>query len=747
MAFIWETGAWPNMTYDANALQRAFEKVTGKAGELVGLRENLSANDRFDTFIQEVTAEGVNSYAIEGEVLDPQHMTQSLIASLRSNDRKVAAGAYAHVADVMLDARDTSQPLTVDRLNGWHGQLFQNARFQKDVGRLRTEEMQVVTMKRGEVSEVHFEAPPPDRLSKEMQQLVSWVERSGPDGAEGRNYAAPARAAIGHLWFETIHPYSDGNGRIGRAIADYIAAQEPVLNQAPFSLSRAIQENKQAYYDALQEAQSATPDGGRIDVTGFVYWFTGAMSRGLDLAATEARYIHDRNQFFSRHQGQLNERQEQALRRIFQEGPDRLAQGLSSKPYQRITGASSATATRDLNDLAEKGILSWTGQGGRGRAYEILVRPVAPSAEINVSRDQTAPTLSILLTSWSEIDAGKQSLEGFRGQVIAAKQSGLSFFPREGNAELGPVVARDPALRAELTSADRAFGAPDNAEGYAYLATRELTNPYANAALERLAGQSSAKQAEVNEAKAATSEKTMLLARETEPYRLNDDQVRAAVKGENKVVEAGRALKAELAKAFSDPDKAYDLIEGRAIAQSYDRKALASDIVSKPDQFGEVQEFKKGLLGREDTEARAHALNDVKRAAREYAGTLQHFAAGIRTAEAEIAERFNIGVPEPSRDLGELIERSAPGQDTLSGITQGERREKLVAETANILRNIQARVGQQLKQDGPKRGAGMTAQLVDRLRGLQTKLSEVSRTEQARTREVEQVREGPQQNR
>ena len=377
MTFIWETGAWPNLTYDANALQRAFEKVTGKAGALVGLRENLSANDRFDTFVQEISTESVNSFAIEGEVLDPEHMTQSLIASLRAQDRKALGGAYSNVAEVMLDARDASRPMTLDRLNDWHCQLFQHARFQKDVGRLRSEGMQVVTMKRGEVSEVHFSAPPPDRLPQEMQQLVCWIERSGPNGIDGPNYAAPARAAIGHLWFETIHPYSDGNGRIGRAIADYIAAQEPVLNQAPFSLSRAIQENRDAYYDALQEAQSATPNGNRIDVTPFVCWFTGAMSRGIDFAAGQARYIHDRNQFFSRHEHQFNERQKKALRRIFQEGPKRLAQGLSSKPYQRITGASSATATRDLNDLAEKGILQWTGQGGRARAYDIAVGPEA----------------------------------------------------------------------------------------------------------------------------------------------------------------------------------------------------------------------------------------------------------------------------------------------------------------------------------------------------------------------------------
>jgi Fic family protein len=751
MAFIWETGAWPNLTYDANALQRAFEKVTGKAGELVGLRENLSADDRFDTFIQEISAEGVNSFAIEGEVLDPEHMTQSLIASLRAQDRKMAAGAYSNVAEVMLDARDTSRPMTLDRLNGWHGQLFQSARFQKDVGRLRSEEMQVVTMKRGEVSEVHFEAPPPDRLAQEMQQLVSWIERSGPNGAEGPNYAAPARAAIGHLWFETIHPYSDGNGRIGRAIADYIAAQEPVLNQAPFSLSRAIQKNKQAYYDALQEAQSATPNGEQIDATPFVYWFTGAMSRGIDLAAGEARYIHDRNQFFSRHQTQLNERQEKALRRIFQEGPERLAQGLSSKPYQRITGASSATATRDLNDLAEKGIVQWTGQGGRGRAYDIIVRPNELTQQVQLNagapglQEANAPSADSILSAWADIDAGQQNLSEFRTQVIAAKEAGVAFLAEGGSAVLGPAIARDLDLRTELNAADLAYSQPQNNLGVAYLVDRERSNPYATPALEFLASQSSTNAGLVSEARSDSAAKTeqgeMLVAAELVVGRLNDDQLRAAVRSETKVEQAGRALRAQLDKAFSDPEKANEVIESRAISPTYDRQALASDVLNSPEQFGNVQEFKKGLLGREDTEARTAALNDVKRAAREYAGTVQHFAAEIRTSEAEIAERYNIGVPEPSRELGELIERSAPGQDMLSGIAQGERREKLVAESSNLLRNIEARTGRNIERDSPKRSSGMTAQLVDRLRRLQTKLSEVARTEQARTREVEQARE------
>lgn len=372
MPYIWETDAWPNIIYVTHVLQKTFEEIIWRAGKLAGLRAGLSEQDQFDIYVNEVSKEGVNSFAIEGEALDPEHMTQSLIASLRSRDRTAAAGTYRDVAEMMLDARDTAEPMSVDRLNGWHARLFRQDRFLKDVGRLRSEEMQIVTMKQFEVRQVHFEAPPPDRLQAEMAKLIDWIERTSPGAAEANRFATPGRAALAHLRFETLHPYSDGNGRLGRALADFVAAQNPIFEQAPFSLSRAIQENKNDYYDALGTAQSTTPSArNEIDVTPFVTWFASAMLRGIELAAGEAQYIHDRNRFFERHADRINDRQEKALRRVFLEGPDRLAQGLSSKPYQKITGASSATATRDLNDLAEKGILISMGQGGRGTAYRI----------------------------------------------------------------------------------------------------------------------------------------------------------------------------------------------------------------------------------------------------------------------------------------------------------------------------------------------------------------------------------------
>ena len=372
--YIWQRAEWPNIGYDATALQRLFEEVSGKAGELSGLRASLSDEDQFDTYVRAVSAETVHSFAIEGEPLDRGQMTDSVVASLRHKDRRSARGVYRNVAEVMLDARDTSKPMSIERMDRWHELLFRRDKALIEVGHLRTESIRVVTERNFTVSAVRFHGINEERVRQEMQALMRWIADTGPKGNRNLQHATPGRAALGHLRFETIHPYADGNGRIGRALADFIAAENPIFERAPFSLSRVIEADKEAYYDALGAAQKTkAASQGEIDVTPFVEWFSQAMSRGLDLAGIEARHIIGRNQFFERHDGILNERQEKALRRVFEGGPERLQQGLSSKPYQKITGASIATATRDLRDLADKGVLRKLEAGGRSTAFEVVV--------------------------------------------------------------------------------------------------------------------------------------------------------------------------------------------------------------------------------------------------------------------------------------------------------------------------------------------------------------------------------------
>ena len=388
-SYVWQSDAWPDLDYDTEAMQGTFERVTAKAGELAGLRQSLRAQDSASTYVNEVVDETVSSFAIEGETLDKDMLTKSVMQSLLNRDAKTAGGGYRNVAEVMLDARDPSVPMTQGRLDEWHRKLFEGDRFMKDIGRLRQEEMQVVTMKGMEVREVHFEAPPPDRLKAEMDGFLSWLKKTGPDGEEGDRLPTPARAALAHLRFETIHPYSDGNGRIGRALADYVTSQSPTYVRAPFSLSRVIQGEKEGYYQALQQAQGAMPDKtGKLDVTPFVRWFSNAMERGLERARDEARYIVARNGFFDRHGDALNARQEKVLRRLFEEGPERLSQGISARPYQKIAQTSPATATRDLADLASKGIIDPGEAKGRSAAFTInlggdIANPVDGVKEID----------------------------------------------------------------------------------------------------------------------------------------------------------------------------------------------------------------------------------------------------------------------------------------------------------------------------------------------------------------------------
>ena len=186
MKYIWQYEAWPHLSYDEHAFRALIERLLSKAGELAGMQIGLSHEDQFAASVNELTDETIHSFAIEGEKLNPRLMRDSLIASLTTRDREQAASAYSRVADVMIDARNTSQAMTLERLNYWHQQLFQNDRFLNDIGQLRTstEPMQVVTTQRGEVAEIYYEAPPSSRVPQEMSDLLSWVESAHSTGLQ-----------------------------------------------------------------------------------------------------------------------------------------------------------------------------------------------------------------------------------------------------------------------------------------------------------------------------------------------------------------------------------------------------------------------------------------------------------------------------------------------------------------------------------------------------------------------------------
>jgi Fic family protein len=209
---------------------------------------------------------------------------------------------------------------------------------------------------------VHFETPPSSHIPKEMTRFIQWFNDTAPGGnAEIRK--APVRSAVAHLYFESIHPFEDGNGRIGRALSEKVLSQG-LGRPALLSLSRAIEAKRRDYYDAPKEGQQSN------EVTPWMTWFVNIVLEAQTQAEEQIDFTLKKTRLFDRFRDQLNDWQIQILRRMLEESPDGFEGGMSAKKYMTITGASKATATRDLQDLAEKNILVPTG-GGRSTHYKV----------------------------------------------------------------------------------------------------------------------------------------------------------------------------------------------------------------------------------------------------------------------------------------------------------------------------------------------------------------------------------------
>jgi len=269
--------------------------------------------------------------------------------------------------------RSSAEPLSHERLFAWHRMLFAERGDLADIGRYRThaEPMQVVGGPL-HAPRVHFEAPPSADMPGEMARFIAWFNRTAPGAAE----ALPAltRAGIAHLYFVSIHPLEDGNGRIGRAVAEKALAEgsgRPTLN----ALAQTILARRAAYYDALERASVAN------EITPWLAWFAATAIEAQRRTIALAEFLIDKTRLFDRLRGRLNDRQERALLRMLREGPDGFEGGLSARNYISITGAATATATRDLADMVALGALVRVGERRYARYHlAIPLRPVAPVA-------------------------------------------------------------------------------------------------------------------------------------------------------------------------------------------------------------------------------------------------------------------------------------------------------------------------------------------------------------------------------
>ena len=377
MTWNWQKSDWPDFRWKAARLALAEKEFLIAGGKLAGTVKHLGEEEREDITVDSMSTEAVTTSEIEGEILNRASVQSSIrrqlgLAAEKRNVSPVEQGVAEMTVNLF---RSFAAPLSDRTLFGWHRMLMSGRRDLTDVGRYRTsrEPMQVVSGAIGK-PKVHFEAPPSSQVPREMAQFIDWFNRTAPGGLEP--LPALTRAGAAHLYFESIHPFEDGNGRVGRALAEKALAQslgQPTLT----ALAATILARRKSYYEALEAANK------QIEITGWLAWFAGITIEAQRRTTAMIEFLIDKAKLFARLRGQMNERQEKALVRIFREGPDGFKGGLSAGKYATITGASPATATRDLVDLVEKGALVRVGELRHTR-YQLGV-PLHASKRIEVN--------------------------------------------------------------------------------------------------------------------------------------------------------------------------------------------------------------------------------------------------------------------------------------------------------------------------------------------------------------------------
>lgn len=366
--YIHELKGWPQFRWNQEALAALLANAHHHQGRLVGRMEALGFALRSEAELQTLTEDVIKSSEIEGEKLDREQVRSSIarrlgmhVGGLIPADRNVEG-----VVEMMLDAtRKFDKPLSVRRLFDWHAALFPTGRSGMTrirVGQWRDDKtgpMQVVSGPVGR-ERVHYEAPAARRLGKEMREFLAWFD--------GKKDIDPLlKAGIAHLWFVTIHPFDDGNGRIARAIADMVLARAEHGAQRFYSMSAQIRVERKAYYDILEETQK-----GDLDITPWLDWFLGCLQRAIDGAETTLASVLTKANFWKVHAGEpFNDRQRKVLNRLL----DGFEGKLTSSKWAALGKCSQDTASRDIDDLLTRKILVKEPGGGRSTSYALAILP------------------------------------------------------------------------------------------------------------------------------------------------------------------------------------------------------------------------------------------------------------------------------------------------------------------------------------------------------------------------------------
>jgi Fic family protein len=377
MTWNWQHPDWSDFTWNRDRLAPAEKEFLLGSGVFLGAIKHLGDDDRNQLTVEAMSTEALTTSEIEGEILDRASVQSSIQwqLGLTADKRKVGA-AEQGISEMMIHLyKSFPSPLTNDTLFAWHGMLVVGRRDLEDIGRYRSgdEPMQVVSGPVG-APKIHFEAPPSSRVRQEMTRFIAWFNRTAPGGEEP--LPSLTRAGMSHLYFECIHPFEDGNGRIGRALAEKALAQS-VGQPSLIALAATILARRARYYDALEDANNAN------EITPWLAWFAGTTIEAQRRTLALIEFLIDKSKLFDRLGAEINERQKKALLRMFQEGPEGFKGGMSAGKYGTITGASPATTTRDLIDLVEKRAL--IREGERRHARYLLTVPLRPVAHVTLN--------------------------------------------------------------------------------------------------------------------------------------------------------------------------------------------------------------------------------------------------------------------------------------------------------------------------------------------------------------------------
>lgn len=363
-AFIHQEDNWPNFNWRSDILVNLLSEARNLQGRLMGKMESLGFDLRNEALLDTLTLDVLKSTEIEGEILNPDQVRSSIarrlgieIAGSVESDRDVDG-----MVEMMIDAtHNCFKPLTAERLFGWHAALFPTGRsgmykiivadWRKDT----TGPMQVVSGAMGK-EKVHFQAPDSSLIETEMNRFLIWFN-------ENDKIDLVLKAAIAHLWFVTIHPFEDGNGRITRALTDMLLAQSDKSTQRFYSMSAQIRLERKQYYEILEKTQK-----GNLDITEWMKWFLNCLIKALKSTDTILARVLFKADFWSKHSKTIiNERQKKLLNKLL----DGFNGKLTSSKWAKIAKCSKDTAIRDINDLINKDILQKEAAGGRSTNYEL----------------------------------------------------------------------------------------------------------------------------------------------------------------------------------------------------------------------------------------------------------------------------------------------------------------------------------------------------------------------------------------